>query len=266
MLNLKKLFVFVAAAGIFLAVAAAPANVVKLKLNKADGIYTKGENIEVSITCLNGRTPVAAPPANVIILNQDRTQQVKYFDKAPEKFIFAADRSPYAYQITVELLSADKKPLFTGKGKRKKAIGASIGAIVDPHKYTTGFAEPDDFQQFWDNAKAELAKVPLKVLERKEMKLDNSMLETAPNYFAFRIVAEMPQPKELVGKFKSWDVKVACVDNVPVSGYLTMPANAKPPLLGCTLFRHVLCVFSFRLRGHASLLCVSGVRYRGVLF
>lgn len=231
MLNLKKLFVLAAVAGIFFAAAAAPANVVKLKLNKADGIYTQGEKIEVSITCLNGRTPVAPAPANVIILNQDRTQKVQYFEKAPEKFIFTADRSPYAYQISVELLSADKKPLFNGKGKRKVPVRASIGAIVDPQKYTTGFTEPADFQKFWDNAKADLAKIPLKVLERKEMKLDNSMLETAPNYFAFRIVAEMPQPKELVGKFKSWDVKVACVDNVPVSGYLTMPANAKPKSL-----------------------------------
>ena len=85
MSNLKKLFVFIAAAGIFLAVAAAPANVVKLKLNKTDGVYTKGENIEVSIACLNGRTPVAAPPVKVIILNQDRTQKIQYFEKAPEK-------------------------------------------------------------------------------------------------------------------------------------------------------------------------------------
>ena len=40
----------------------------------------------------------------------------------------------------------------------------------------------------------------------------------------------MPFPEVLEGKFKAWDVKVAC-EGVPVSGVLIIPANAKPKSL-----------------------------------
>ena len=225
---LKKLSAVILAAGVFLAALGAPVPVIKLSLNKPSGIYAKGEKIEVNIGYFLNRKP-ASGPVSVSVIRQDGKKNTDIHETVPKQISFVADEAPFAWQIVVTPLKPDKKP-FTS-GKKKHPVEYSVGSICEPEKYTTGVAEPADFQKFWDDSLAELAKIPVKVLERKEMKLDDEMLKTAPNYFAFRIVAPMPSPEKLVGKFKSWEVKIACVNDVPVSGYLTMPAGAKPKSL-----------------------------------
>ena len=120
-------------------------------------------------------------------------------------------------QVNAMLLDENGKPLLKGD----KAIVAGAGAMVEPEKIKAGCEEPADFKKFWDDQKACLAKIPVKA-ERIEAALD----------------------KKLADKFKCYDVKVDCVDNVPVSGYLTIPANAKPKSLPAVVSYHGAGVYS----------------------
>jgi hypothetical protein len=56
-----------------------------------------------------------------------------------------------------------KKVVLSGRNYR------GSGIIVEPEKLRPGRPEPADFDKFWNANKAELAKVPLKVLEKKKI-------------------------------------------------------------------------------------------------
>jgi len=77
------------------------------------------------------------------------------------------------------------------------------GALVAPDRILPAHGEPDDFDAFWARQKRRLADVPAVVLERTEV---------TPN-------------KETLCRV--WKVKVACAGPRPVTGYLTIPRNAK---------------------------------------
>ena len=91
-----------------------------------------------------------------------------------------------------------------------KPISKRIGFANRPEDVVRSSERPADFDEFWDSQLQRLAAVPLKVLEMKEVPIDDR------NY---------------ADKLVCYDVKVACVDNVPVSGFLVMPRNAKPKSL-----------------------------------
>ena len=127
-----------------------------------------------------------------------------------------------------KMVGSDGKAVRTGK--KSQPLTASIGVIADPEKIRPGFQEPADFQQFWDNALAELAKVPVKA-SRQETAVTDDLLPRISTCFSYRTQPQTQPPKTLKGEFRCWDVKVDCVGGVPVSGYLTMPAGARPKSL-----------------------------------
>ena len=75
-------------------------------------------------------------------------------------------------------------------------VAAALGAAVDPFGIRPGLEAPADFDAFWDKQKKRLAAVPLK--------------------------ASLTPVKS--GNFDCHDVKIDCVDNVPVSGLLMRSA------------------------------------------
>ena len=229
MYSLKKSLSLLLIFGMFIVLKAADKYDFKLSLDKKNGIYTKGDKIKLSLKYLLNRKAYNGP-VSITVRTADWKTDTKVFDAPPAEFIYSTDKSPETVNFIVTPLNADKKPVLIGKGKRVRPRTFMIGAAIDPQKFKTGSAEPADFKQFWDNAKAELAKVPVKELERTERPVSNAKIGKVPSYFAFIIAAKMPFPKVLEGKFKAWDVKVACV-GVPVSGVLTIPTNAKPKSL-----------------------------------
>ena len=203
---------------------------IKLTLDKPEAVYKKGDTVKVGIDFrVDGK--VSNGPVNISVVDPAGVAKKQSFANAPKEFSLVSEQIPGVWQIEVTPIGADNKEVMIGQGRRRRPMASSIGFAVDPYEIRPGSVEPEDFKKFWDDAKAELAKIPVKELERKEMKVTNDLLKNAPNYFAFRIAAPMPSPAALEGKFKCWDVKVACVDGVPVSGYLTMPAGAKPKSL-----------------------------------
>ena len=229
MYSLKKSFSLLLIFAMFIVLEAADKYDFKLSLDKKSAVYTKGDKIKLSLKYLLNRKAYTGP-VSITVRTADWKTDTKVFDAPPAEFIYNTDKAPEMVNFIVAPLTADKKPVLMGKGKRVRPRTFKIGAAVDPQEFKTGSAEPEDFKKFWDDAKAELAKVPLKELERKELPVSNAKVGKVPSYFAFIIAAPMPFPKELEGKFKAWDVKVACV-GVPVSGVLTIPTNAKPKSL-----------------------------------
>ena len=206
MKNRKKLLVFTSVFVLCMTSVMGEDHQIKLALDKADGIYRKGETVKLAIDYrIDGKE--ADGPLKIEATRQDNSREEFKFDA--EKKVFPFELKKGAVRFRVSALDADGKVIHQKiSGKKPQPVSSEIGAIADPKEITAGFQEPADFQQFWDQAKAELAKVPVKA-SRKEVDV----------------------PKKQQGKFRLWDVQVDCAGNAPVSGYLTMPVNAAPKSL-----------------------------------
>lgn len=115
--------------------------------------------------------------------------------------ITSSTDKPGFVRIEISVFNADGSHAKDDKGHELKFEG---GAGVQPEKLES-FAEPADFDAFWQKQKARLAEVPVKA-ELKEVASKNP-------------------------KFATYDVKVDCAGGKPVSGYLTIPKEAKPKSL-----------------------------------
>ncbi len=121
-------------------------------------------------------------------------------------------KSPGTVSAIGSLVDQDGKPVLN---ERKRPASAGVGVLVSPEKIRPGnLKEPADFDEFWKKRRAELDKIPVKA-ERQEV-------EGHPKY-----------PGVVC-----YDVQVDCTGNVPVSGYLCMPRDAKPKSLPAIVTYH----------------------------
>ena len=201
----QRLFSFFTAAGFFGLLSASESHQIKLSLDKSDGVYKKGDTVRLSIDYrINGKP--ADGVLKIHLFHQNGTQTSVDFPVSQK--VFATELKSGTIRFVVEAQGADGKVIRYQEGKQEKTVSASIGVIADPEEIRPILPEPADFQQFWDQARAELAKVPMKVK---------------------RTEAEVPKARQ--GEFQCWDVQVDCAGNAPVSGYLTLPVKAEPKSL-----------------------------------
>lgn len=194
----------------------------RLKVTPAEkkNVYKTGEKICFNITLLDkAKQPVSGQKIGYAVSSGDGKLQKNIITTTDGKPLVceASLDKPGWIQVRAMLLDENGKPLL----KRKKVIMAGAGAMVEPEKIKAGCEEPADFRKFWDDQKAALAKVPVKAVK-----------------------VEVPVKGKQAGKFKCYDVKVDCVDNVPVSGYLTIPAGAKPKSLPAVVSYHGAGVYT----------------------
>lgn len=98
-----------------------------------------------------------------------------------------------------------------GAGQKPVSVTAMAGAAIDPLKIPASSPAPADFDAFWAERKAELAKVP---------------------------VAPVLDPvKSTMPEVEVFDLQAPCV-GAPVSGYLAMPKGASPKSLPIILTVH----------------------------
>lgn len=137
--------------------------------------------------------------------------------------ITASLDTPGFVHVTVTACSLDGSPLI-GVDKFEGGAGADIDKIKQ------GVGDPEDFDEFWANQLARLDEVEPVVLEKKEVDSGDS------GYVAY-------------------DLKLACVGEMPVSGILTMPRGAEPGSLRAKI--------SFHGYGFASanVCCIPGTAY-----
>jgi cephalosporin-C deacetylase-like acetyl esterase len=112
--------------------------------------------------------------------------------------------TPGFVRVQAKAFGPDGKKLRGMVGKKERDAFFDGGACVEPEKLTS-ITEPADLDAFWAGMKATLAKVPIKA-ERKELPSKNP-------------------------KVKLYAVTIDCAGPKPVTGYLTIPADAKPKSL-----------------------------------
>ena len=220
----RGLFAAVFTVIVFCLSASAAEPKISLLSDKKDCICKKGETVVLTV---NGKIP----ESGIKILMYQPNAAVKTLELPAGKNSVSLVHPGGAVRFEAVTMTAGKDE------KKKKKVLAAVGVIADPYSIRPGFTEPADFQQFWDHAKAELAKVPVKA-ERKEIEVTDDLIPKASSYFSYRVPVKMNEPKVLKGKFRCWDVKVDCVGGVPVSGYLTMPVDAKPKSLPAIVTFH----------------------------
>lgn len=184
--------------------------------DKDVAIYKPGEKMEFTFRVLDGETAIAGPKLKWTRTGDDgKTEKGEgVADKDGLKVTTSLDK-PGFVRIQVNAFGEDGKNLqgFAGGwGATKNGnIFFDGGACVEPEKLQP-VQEPKDFDEFWKAAKAKLDAVPIKA----ELK-------------------EQPSKNPAV---KLFAVKVDCAGPKPVTGYMTIPVNAKKKSLPAIVSFH----------------------------
>ncbi|MBQ7207375.1 MAG: acetylxylan esterase [Lentisphaeria bacterium] len=189
---------------------------VQATTDKKDAVYKCGEPVRVSAVVLEDGKPVSGKTVTYTILADGGfSKKGKFVSDAGKPWTFDYKFTyPAALRAEFTVLGDDGKRIPLKKGYDQiRFAGGRIGAVAEPEKILPAGKTPEDFSAFWKAQLARLAQVEMKELERKT-------------------------PAKLPGAYKRvdmWDVKVSCVDDVPVSGYLAMPKKAAPQSLPAVL-------------------------------
>ena len=184
---------------------------VKVESTSPDGFARPGEKVTVKLTpTLNGK---AIPPGYKLTGQtwHDGGKKVVQTIPAEQGFttVLSLDKPGWAYTrfSLQDAKNPENKIILSSRNYR------GSGILVEPGKIRSNRPEPADFDDFWRANKAELAKVPMKVLEKKQIPVRKGAEKYAVTY----------------------DMKIACAGPRPVSGYLSVPLNKKrkyPVILG----------------------------------
>ncbi len=174
-----------------------------------DGIVKCGETVTLKVQALKDGKAIA---------DEDLYLQIKqYADGKGSEIIKAPIDTEYVWSVAMEQpgraylvctikSKKERNAVIMVKNPRnsKHRINRhGIGFFADPDKQRIVREEPADFDEFWNRKKDELAKVPLKVLEKE----------------AFTSKAALAK------EFEIYDMKLACAGPVPVSGIITIPRD-----------------------------------------
>ncbi|OGV59972.1 MAG: hypothetical protein A2X45_16700 [Lentisphaerae bacterium GWF2_50_93] len=175
------------------------------KTDKDVAIYKPGEKMVFTLLVLENETPVAGKTVKWTRTGDDgKTEKGEGVADEKGLTITTSTDKPGFVRIQASAFGEDGKNLqgfVGGWGANKNGnIFFDGGACVDPEKLQP-VGEPKDFDEFWKATKAKLAEVPVKA-ERKEVASKNP-------------------------KVKLYEVKIDCAGPRPVTGYLTIPADAK---------------------------------------
>lgn len=176
----------------------------------ADGVCEAGGTAELEIRCLLPEGKFIRCRRLVNGIPSGETTELP----ADQPFILRESmKSPGWLAIEATALDARKQPLRGNSRDSKgqlRPLKGGVGVLFAPSQIGAPAKPPADFDRFWDN-------------ERNQVLA--ARLETVENEMAL----SAREKKQFPG-VKCLDVRVSCGD-VPVSGCLVMPENAKPKSL-----------------------------------
>lgn len=206
-------------------------------VNKKDAIFKVGDEITFTAKLFEDRKPAANKKFGYRLMYDKKVIKCGLVDGTETlSFTVKATKPGWVYLRLFSFgdskddLRHVKRVTYPELYVRASKMGG-IGAMVEPEKLRHSAEEPADFDEFWNNVKKELAAVPVKELERKPV-ADDIIKE-----------AKIQNPE----KYNISDVKVACAGGMPVSGYLSIPKNAKKRSLPAMVTYHGAGVRSARL-------------------
>lgn len=180
---------------------------VKITPDHADGIYTSGETAMFKVEYFrNGKS---CPDQFLLAFIHHlaypvrRRDMIKFSTGKQEKLSVEL-KEPGSTVLEILIPGKNGRPLRRKvSGEKTHYLSFSCGIIASPEKCLPAVDKPEDFDRFWEEQKKELQKVPLRILEKNAVEI----------------------PEERKGGFLAWDMKISCAGSMPVSGYLTMPAD-----------------------------------------
>ena len=183
---------------------------ISIRGETAKAFYAPNEAMEFAITVDFGEQDASKDPCFVkwIRTGDDGKRETGDFEVVPGKsnVIKTSLETPGFVRIQAFLTDSKKVKLrqTVKKGWNKGKLQDIVfdgGAGVEPEKLQAAAEEPADFDAFWARQKEKLAKVPVKY--------------------------EMKKISEPGAKVEVYAVSIDCAGPRPVTGYLTMPADAK---------------------------------------
>lgn len=172
-------------------------------IDQPSGLYRRGQPMTFSFQLLDHDRPTSGT-LRLTRRGDDGQQQQMTVSVTPEQpatLITALD-APGFVMVKAELLDEQgqvpRRPVRPGAPPR--AIQYGLGAAVEPEALRQATPPPDDFTAFWSRQRLALAQVPIRLLDSRPLRSTASV--------------------------DILDIKVACLGDRPVSGYLTIPKDA----------------------------------------
>ncbi|MDD3927571.1 MAG: acetylxylan esterase [bacterium] len=199
------LFLLIGSIGNLYADPASQAPVIKVRTERPDSLYTAGETIRFTIQFIQNDRIIAGKVLKYLISGDGGLNEEGELQTTEQPYVIKTEMyRPGIVTCTV-----------TGRDEAAgKPVTGAWGAGIDVDKITPGMPMPDDLDSFWQKAKAELAAVPIQVMDKQEIPF--------PEY----VSAEVRKQYEDKG-VKLYDIKIACAGGMPVSGYLSLPGTMK---------------------------------------
>lgn len=182
---------------------------ISLRTDKSSGIYAPGETVTYTVGVLkNGKLSNGIKYTCQFLVNGYWQEKQEFVSDGKELKLTKTFAVPAVwYSLKVELLPGQAGV----PGKLSKELGA-----IAPRDIRPAVEEPEDFEAFWKKQREELNKIPVEAIEKKPYPL------------------WAPYNKTVV----CYDMKIKCLGDKPVSGYLSMPRNAKPKSLPAVVSFH----------------------------
>ncbi len=156
-----------------------------IKLDRPDGLLKSGEKATGTIALRDGGQSL---PFDVLC-------RISFEGKPQgEQRLHSADGAPVAFEW-----SSDRPGRLNFKFEADK-ISAEVGVMFDPGQLQETAAPPEDFLEFWDKYRDEVAKMPLN-----------------PEILPLEV------PARYVGKISLFSFTLDCLGAYPVTGYLAVP-------------------------------------------
>lgn len=159
----------------------------RLEIDKESGVYKKGE--KAIVTCHTDVLPLDSVRVRVYHNNQ-LNREYSLLPTTPN-FITMEQTLDSTCAVSVEVHENNGKP-------------SSIGYLVAPEGFRSGYSEPSDLMQYWDNQRKLLKALPMQVK-----------------------TANLEVPEWCLGKYTCQDVEINCLGPSPVRAYMAKPVNAK---------------------------------------
>lgn len=200
---IRRLFVILFALSLSVALHAQYAGA-QLEINSRTGVYQVGDSIKVWATVFPG----CAPELEFTVEKNMKSPVGKRLVYLPEgKHLIYADvcseAAHYVYMLGIP------------GTKRAGRDASSVGAIVSPESFCSGYSAPKDLRKFWDRQIAKMRKMPLTV-------------ETAA----------APQEMADQSGFTCLDIEIPMPEGNPVRAYLAYPTDASEKSLPIVIRAH----------------------------
>ena len=216
---MKKCFFATLLSGIALIAAAAEYEMV-FKSSKSGSIFNCGEDMTFTAQLLiDGKVAENSVVEYVLYHNGQKVREGKQqISEKPLTVTTKLDKPGWAHIYCTFKDAKGKvyrRPVLWRGKKEIHNVSGGIGGMVEPHKIDIVIKEPADFDEFWGNIRKNVLAQPIKELEKIDI-----------------------TPAKQKKNFVVYDMKVNCISNRPVSGYLVIPKNARPKSLPAIVSFH----------------------------